>query len=105
MPMICVTVTGLVVLLAEAFLKKGEKMPMAPLAIIGLLGAGGASILLWDRNAESFGAVTADNFALFVNLVIVVVGILTVLFSSQTIERDRLPAGEYYAMMLFAMVG
>ena len=104
-PMLCVDLAGLVVLLAESFRGKGEKMPIGGLAIIGLVGAGAASILLWDRNAESFGVVTADNFALFVNLVLVAVGILTVMFSSQTVERDRLPAGEYYAIMLFAIVG
>jgi NADH-quinone oxidoreductase subunit N len=104
-PMLCVGLAGLVVLLAEAFRGKDEKMPIGGLAIIGLLGAGAASILLWNGNAESFGAVTADNFGLFVNLVLVVCGILTVVFSSQTIERDKLPAGEFYAMILFAMVG
>jgi hypothetical protein len=45
-------------------------MPLGGLAIIGLVGAAAASVLLWDRNATSFGVVTADNFALFVNLVI-----------------------------------
>jgi NADH-quinone oxidoreductase subunit N len=104
-PILCVTLAGLVVLLAEAFRGKGENMPIGGLAIIGLLGAGAASILLWDSRAESFNAVTADNFALFINLVIVVVGLLTVVFSSQTIKRDGLPAGEYYAMVLFAVVG
>ncbi len=104
-PMLCVTLAGLVVLLAEAFRSRDEQMPIGGLAIIGLVGAGIASILLWDRNTESFGAVTADNFALFVNLVLVVVGILTVVFSAETVERDRLPAGEYYAMLLFAIVG
>jgi NADH-quinone oxidoreductase subunit N len=104
-PMLCVGLAGLVVLLAEAFRGRDEKMPIGGLAIIGLLGAGAATILLWNSNAESFGAVTADNFGLFVNLVLVVCGILTVIFSSQTIERDRLPAGEFYAMILFALVG
>ena len=104
-PMLCVTLAGLVVLLAEAFRARDEKMPIGGLAIIGLVGAGIASILLWDRNTESFGAVTADNFALFVNMVLVVVGILTVVFSAETVERDRMPAGEYYAMLLFAIVG
>ncbi|HEX8030473.1 MAG TPA: NADH-quinone oxidoreductase subunit N [Vicinamibacterales bacterium] len=104
-PMLCVGLAGLVVLLAEAFRAKDEKMPIGGLAIIGLLGAGVASMLLWNGNTESFGAVTADNFGLFVNLVLVVCGILTVIFSSQTIERDRLPAGEFYAMILFALVG
>ena len=104
-PMLCVTLAGLVVLLAEAFMKKGEKMPIAPLGLIGLGGAAVASILLWDRNTESFGVVSGDNFGLFVNLVIIAVGALTIIFSTQTVERDGLPAGEYYAMLLFAMVG
>ncbi len=104
-PMICVALAGLVVLLAEAFRSRGEKMPIGGLAIIGLVGAGIASVLLWDRNTESFGAVTGDNFGLFVNLVLVVVGILTVVFSAGTVERDRLPAGEYYATLLFAIFG
>ncbi|MEO7134050.1 MAG: NADH-quinone oxidoreductase subunit N [Vicinamibacterales bacterium] len=104
-PMLCIGLAGLVILLAESFRGKNEKMPIGGLAIIGLLGAGAASILLWDSNAESFGAVTADNFGLFVNLVIVVVGMLTVMFSAQTVERDRLPAGEYYAMLMFAIFG
>ena len=80
-------------------------MPIGGLAVIGLLGAGVASVLLWDRNATSFGVVTADNFSLFVNLILVVVGLLTVLFSSQTLERDGLPVGEYYALVLVGLVG
>ena len=80
-------------------------MPIGGLAVIGLVGAGVASVLLWDRNAASFGVVTADNFSLFVNLVLVVVGLLTVVFSSQTLERDGLPVGEYYSLVLFAIVG
>ena len=105
-PMMCVALAGLVVLLAEAFRGRNEKMPIGILAIIGLLGAGAATILLWDAGAsDSFGVVSADRFGLFVNLVIIVVGLLTVVFSSQTIERDKLPAGEYYAMTLFAIFG
>jgi NADH-quinone oxidoreductase subunit N len=104
-PMLCVALAGLVVLLAEAFRGRDEKMPIGGLAIIGLIGAGAASVLLWNRNATSFGVVTADNFSLFVNLILVAVGILTVIFSSQTVDRDGIPAGEYYAIMLFAIVG
>jgi NADH-quinone oxidoreductase subunit N len=104
-PVICVTLAGLFAMLAEAFRAKGEKMPIGGLAIIGLVGAGVASVLLWNRNTSSFGVVTADNFSLFVNLVLVVIGILTVLVSEPTVERDGLPAGEYYALVLFAIVG
>jgi NADH-quinone oxidoreductase subunit N len=62
-----------------------------------------ASILLWNRTT-SF-AWSADNFSIFVNLVIITVGIMTVVFSSQTVERDHMPSGEYYATLLFAIVG
>jgi NADH-quinone oxidoreductase subunit N len=104
-PVICLAMAGLAVMLAESFRLKNESMPLGGLAIIGLVGAGAASVFLWDRNATSFGVVTADNFALFVNLVLVVVGILTVFFSSQTVHRDKIPAGEFYTLMLFSMVG
>jgi NADH-quinone oxidoreductase subunit N len=104
-PVLVIALGGLVVLLAESFRLKNERMPMAGLPVIVLVGAAVASIFLWDRNAESFGVVIADNYALFVNLVLVAVGILTVFFASQTIERDGLPAGEFYALMLFSMVG
>jgi NADH-quinone oxidoreductase subunit N len=104
-PVICLAMAGLAVMLAESFRLKNESMPLGGLAIIGLLGAGAASIFLWDRNATSFNVVTADNFALFVNLVLVAVGLLTVFFVSQTAARDGLPSGEFYALMLFSMVG
>ena len=48
---------------------------------------------------------SADNFGLFVTLVLVAVGILTIMFSSQVVDRDGIPAGEYYALVLFAIVG
>ena len=104
-PIICVTLAGLVVMLAEAFRSRGEKMPLGGLAVIGLVGAAASSVLLWNRNATSFGVVTADNFALFVNLVLVAVGLMTVLITAQTADRDKLPAGEFYATALFALVG
>jgi NADH-quinone oxidoreductase subunit N len=47
----------------------------------------------------------ADNFGLFVTWILIIVGLLSLAFSGPTIERERLPAGEYYALMLFALAG
>ena len=66
------------------------------------LRAGSASVLLWGRNASSFGLVRADNFGLFITITLCIVGLLTIAFSGQTIRREGLPAGEYYTLMLFA---
>jgi NADH-quinone oxidoreductase subunit N len=108
-PMLCVTLAGLAAMGAEAFREPGERMPIGGLGIVGLLGAAVSSMLLWNRNAPSLSAeapvIVADNFGLFVTLVLVLVGVLTILFSSQVIHRDGLPAGEYYALVLFSLVG
>ena len=104
-PLACVTLAALACMAAEAFRGRGERMPIGGLGIVGLVGAGVSAALLWNRNSSSFGVVTADNFGLFVTLVLVVVGILTIMFSSQVVARDGIPAGEYYALVLFALAG
>jgi NADH-quinone oxidoreductase subunit N len=104
-PIVCVWLGGIAVMLAEAFRSPGERMPLAGLAVIGLVASGATSLLIWDRQAQSLGVVTADNFGLFVMLVLVVVGILTVALSAQVVERDDIPPGEYYALTMFAIGG
>jgi NADH-quinone oxidoreductase subunit N len=104
-PVLCVTLAGLACMLAEAFRQKGERMPIGGLGAIGLVGAASAVVLLWGRRAESFGVVRADDFGLFVQLVLVGIGLLTLVFSPKAVDRDSLPAGEYYALTLFALAG
>ena len=36
----------------------------------------------------------ADNFALFINITLCIIGVLTMLFSNDVVEREQLPAGE-----------
>ncbi len=104
-PMLCVTLAALAAMGAEAFRARDEKMPIGGLGIIGLVGAGIATALLWNRNTASFGVIVADNFGLFVTMVLVIVGILTIMFSSQVLQVDNLPRGEYYALLLFGIAG
>jgi NADH-quinone oxidoreductase subunit N len=104
-PIVIVTLSGLAAMLAAALTSPDERMPIAGFGHIGLFGAAIASVFLWDRDAQAFGVIRADNFALFINLVLCVVGVLTMLLSSEVVERENLPAGEYYALTLFAIVG
>ena len=104
-PMLCVTLAALASMGAEAFRGRNERLPIGGLGIVGLVGAAVTSVLLWNRSASGFGVILADNFGLFVTLVLVIVGILTILFSAPVLERNRIPAGEYYALVLFAIVG
>jgi NADH-quinone oxidoreductase subunit N len=103
--MACVTAAGIAAMVAEAFRDPGERMPIAGLGVVGLVGAAFATVLLWNHNASSFGVVAADNFGLFVTGTLVVVGLLSLAISGPTIDREKLPGGEYYALMLFATAG
>jgi NADH-quinone oxidoreductase subunit N len=104
-PLLCVTAAGLAAMVAEAFRAPGERMPIGPLGAVGLAGAAVAVGLLWNRNTSSFGVVSGDNFGLFVTGVLIVVGLLSLAISGPTVEREGLPRGEYYALMLFALAG
>jgi NADH-quinone oxidoreductase subunit N len=104
-PMACVTAAGIAAMVAESFRDPGERMPIAGLGAVGLIGAAFATILLWNHNTSSFGVVAADNFGLFVTGTLIVLGLLSLAISGPTIDRERLPGGEYYALMLFATAG
>jgi NADH-quinone oxidoreductase subunit N len=104
-PILIVVLSAIAAMLAEAIRHPGERMYIAGFGLIGLVGALVASCFLWDTDAVSFGVVRADNFALFINIVLCIVGILTMVFSHDVVEREGLPAGEYYALTLFAISG
>ena len=104
-PILCVVAAGLAAMLAEAFREPGEDLPISGLGLVGLVGAGITTVLLWGRNATSFGVVSADNFGLFITFTLVVIGTLTVLLSPRLVKRDGLPGGEYYALTLFGLAG
>jgi NADH-quinone oxidoreductase subunit N len=103
-PLACVTAAAIAALIAEAFRGPGERMPIGPLGVIGLMGSGIAAVLLWNRHQAGFGVV-ADNFGLFVVWVLIIVGLLSLAVSAPTVEREDLPRGEYYSLMLFALAG
>jgi len=104
-PILIVGLSAAAAMLAEAFRQRGERMPIGGLGLIGLVGAAIASGCLWNSDAHSMGVIRSDNFALFINIILCLVGILTMLFSNDVIEREHIPAGEYYALTLFAICG
>src|SRR5919197_1775179 len=104
-PILIVVLSAAAAMLAEAFRQPGERMPIAGLGLIGLVGAGAASYFLWNTDAQSFGVVHADNFALFINIILCIIGVLTMVFSHDVVEREDIPGGEYYALTLFAISG
>jgi NADH-quinone oxidoreductase subunit N len=101
-------VTGVVVLLAQAFTPRGGSAPSSALSLAGLAGALASVWLLGSGRAEGAvlaGALTADGLALFLQATVLGVAIVTVLLSPGYLRANGLERGEYYALLLFSVVG
>jgi NADH-quinone oxidoreductase subunit N len=107
-PAAIVAVTGVVVLLAQAFTPKGGRAPSSLLSLVGLGGAFASVWLLGSGSAEGAvlaGALAADGLALFLQALVLGVAIVSVLLSPGYLRANGLERGEYYALMLFSVVG
>jgi NADH-quinone oxidoreductase subunit N len=108
MPALIVALTGIAVLLAQAFTPRGRQAPSLPLALAGLLGALLAVALIAagrGRGTTTAGAVSADDFALFFQALLIAIAILALLLSPGYLRNTGSERGEYYALVLFALVG
>ena len=91
-PFVCVCLAAIAAMIAEAFRAKDERMPIGALGVIGLGFAIAGCVLLWGRNASSFGGtVVADNFGLFICLTLGIVGIVTIALSGPSGTNARAP--------------
>jgi len=104
-PMLCASAGALVIMLAEAFRGRGERMPFGVLGLVALAASALSITLLWGQNASGFDVLSADNFGLFISAIAVGAGAFSIVFASQVIERDEIPGAEFYSLLLFAVAG
>lgn len=105
-PEIFLTLWAFVILFVDLFKWRGQKQkPLLPwMAGGGLLVTG--LLIVWAGDGETFGgALHVDSFAFLFQMICVGCGILTVLLSSGFVEEVGGHKGEYYALLLFSMVG
>ena len=114
LPELILSVAGVVVMLVDALTKRLEsRWPTGALSLAGLGAAAVACLWLWGgapadgaaaRSAFN-GMIVLDRLRLSFTLVFIVVAAVTVLLSMIWVERERLPAGEFHSLLLFATVG
>jgi NADH-quinone oxidoreductase subunit N len=107
-PAAIVALTGMVALLAQAFTPKGKVAPSSALSLAGLVGALLSVVLLATgpgRGSVMAGMLAADDFALFLHALILGIAILGVLFAGSYLREIGAERGEYYALLLFSVVG
>src|SRR5256714_4676187 len=108
-PELIVGVAGVIVMMVDAFVRREQRWLTGSLSIISLVASLGASIWLWSawpaQRSAFNGMIVLDELRLSFTLIFVVVALLTILISSVWIETEKLPAGEFHSLLLFATCG
>jgi len=110
LPELVLTAFGLLVMLVDVFLPREQKSILGNVALIGALGALAATVTQGLYPEQAFGLaffrlVVIDSFSLYLHFVLLAITTLTILASFRYLEEGDLPAGEYYALLLFGTVG
>ncbi len=105
-PALIVAVSALIVLLGELVTPASRKRWLGYASLLGLVLAALAAVSLWGSNTAAFrGMVIADNFGLFLTLVIAIGAILSVLLSIDFIRVQGIEQGEFYVLLLASVAG
>jgi len=107
-PALIVAITGVVVLLVQALTPRGRRAPFAALSLVGLAAALLAVALIAmgrGRGVVMGGAVAADDFSLFFHALLLGITAGAVLLSPSYLRATGIERGEYYALVLFSLVG
>src|SRR6266852_5380870 len=106
LPEIILTLFGTLIMFLEAVLSEDQKRVLGPLSIVGL------AVALWGAIASNsdpgpafHNMLIVDGFATFFRVLVIVVGLLAVFSSTEYLRREKSPGGEYYALILFSIVG
>ena len=112
LPLLFVAGTGMLLMILDLFLNEDRSRQLAPiLTLIGLAGGLITSALLWNSGRSAFALsdgypmLVADNFAVALNVIFTLTGILTVLLSVNYLERTGHDRPEFYMLLLFSLTG
>src|SRR2546430_3689350 len=95
---------GVLAMLMQPFVRSRHFFTF--LALIGTRAGTGAAVTSAMHAGPGFdGLVQSDSFSFFFRLLVGTVGFLVVLAAGPYLERERLPAAEFYALLLFASAG
>ena len=104
LPELILTVAGVLIMFLEALRPEGRKTNAGLVAILALVLALLAALM--SSSGPAFqGMLVIDGMATFFRTLVTVVGLLVVFSSTDYLRRENQESGEYYALILFSIVG
>ena len=106
LPEIILSLVGTAIVMLEPVTGPKSKSTLGHVAIAGLVAALIATFFAHANPGAAFSSmIVVDGFATFFRVIVFSVGILTVFSSYQYLDREGSNRGEYYALILFSVVG
>jgi NADH-quinone oxidoreductase subunit N len=109
LPELIICIAGVIVMLVDAFAKPTQRWITGGISLAGLAAAAAGSSWLWlswRGASEAFnGMIVLDELRLGFTFVFLLVSALTILISMVWVENERLPAGEFHSLLMFATAG
>ncbi|MCA9833011.1 MAG: NADH-quinone oxidoreductase subunit N [Thermomicrobiales bacterium] len=109
LPQLIVLALAIVVSLLDAFLPREKHFTV--ITGVSLVGFGAAIVALLTQKGETgetfHGLFRLDGLSIFMNLVILIAAVLTVLISASYVEYldSKMGTGEFYTLVTFAVLG
>ncbi len=107
LPEIVLTLFGMLVMLLEPLLDEetGQKL-LGLIALLGALAGLGATWFMAQAPGLAFwNMVKVDGFSVFFHVLVIAIAAVVILSSYEYMAVQRIRAGEYYALILFGVVG
>ena len=107
LPEIVLSVFGMIVMVLEPLLdeEKSQKV-LGLIALVGTLAGIGATWLMAQVPGLAFwNMVQVDGFSVFFHVLVIAIAAVVILSSFEYMAVQRIRAGEYYALILFGVVG
>jgi NADH-quinone oxidoreductase subunit N len=106
LPEIILSVFGTLLMVLDPLVNRKSSSIFGNLSLVALIAALFGSVAAYAQAGPAFGGMLmVDGFATFFNVLVIVVGILTVLPSYRFLERQDAETGEYHALLLYSIAG
>jgi NADH-quinone oxidoreductase subunit N len=98
--------TMAIIVLILSFVVPDRRGWMEGLSVAAVVGTGALLLLQLGQPVSAFsGMYLVDNFALFFKAVFLISTLFVILMSINYLHLERVPVGEFYAVLLFSTLG